>query len=294
MSFYVETDTLDITQKKTLIPTLALMVVSNTMFSTALGETLSTPNSDNPFEVRAQIYARDKTTISAGISGTIKSVRYRPGSRAAKGKTLLTLDCAAHNANHSIAKAKLKAARAKLKSNRDLLTYNSIGPIEVTLSEAEQAAASGELKAAQAHLKYCSITAPYTAVITQRYVHPQQFVNTGDPLLEIYAPDNLEIKAVVSSHWLQWLRAKHTAFEFVVDELGLRYRGTVSRLGGSVDPVSQTVELYGSLEQAPMNATPIKSKNKKQNTRSQNTTLLPGMSGTLYFNGQPVREQPAK
>ncbi|HMB48635.1 MAG TPA: HlyD family efflux transporter periplasmic adaptor subunit, partial [Afifellaceae bacterium] len=73
----------------------------------------------------------------------------------------------------------------------------------------------------------------------------------------------LEIELLIPSRWLLWLEPD-LRFEFSVDETGLKYAATVTRLGGAVDPVSQTIRVFGALEDRP-------------------PELLSGMSGTAIF-----------
>lgn len=224
-------------------------------------------------DVRAQVVANANAAIAAGISSTVSRVPVREGGVVKKGSPLVAFDCAILKAQSKVAKARLKAANAALTSNRDMLKYNSIGPLEVTISEAERDIAAGEYEASAANRQYCTVRAPYDLVVVKRHVNPQEYINKGEPLLDVYALQGIEVKAVVSSAWLKWMQPNKSQFDIVIDELGKRYQGKLKRIGGVVDPVSQTVEIYGQL-----NA----SKNAEKGAR-----LLPGMSGTITFNDQP-------
>lgn len=56
----------------------------------------------------------------------------------------------------------------------------------------------------------------------------------------------LELELVVPSHWLRWLKS-HQKFRFQVEETGAEHDAIVDRIGAEVDPVSQTVKVYGKL-----------------------------------------------
>ena len=91
----------------------------------------------------------------------------------------------------------------------------------------------------------------------------------GKPFLKIIKSGALEIKLIVPSRWLVWLR-RGQKFEFAVDETAKSYPAKVMRISTEVDPVSQTVEIFGRL--------------------AQGTDVLVGMSGIARFKqsrGQP-------
>ncbi len=219
--------------------------------------------------IRAQLIAKKQTVISAGITGKLEIVTGRAGDTVNAGNTLILFDCRSISAANDMAAAKVAGAKARYDSSVKLLQFNSVGPLEVDVLKAELDMAQAELKANQAELRHCDIKAPYKSLITKRYVHPHQFVNRGEPLLELYSPEELELHLVVPSHWLEWI-SLGAPFQFKVDETQQQFQGTVSRIGGAVDPVSQTVELFGTL-------------NSNKPNNSQSIVLLPGMSGTAQF-----------
>ena len=135
--------------------------------------------------------------------------------------------------------------------------------MKADLSRAEYAAAVAELEGLDTMLEKCSIAAPFDALITAKAAQQSQFVNAGEPVVELVDTGALEVDMVVPSPWLAWLAPGH-AFSIVVDETGDRLDGRVDRLGGTVDPVSQTVRVIGRLASHPPG-------------------LLPGMSGLLRF-----------
>lgn len=89
----------------------------------------------------------------------------------------------------------------------------------------------------------------------------------GRPVLRIFRGTDLEIEMIAPSSWLRWLEIG-APFTFVVDETGEAITGTVMRVGGAVDAVSQTIKIVGGF--APSAA-----------------RVLAGMSGNAEFPQQP-------
>lgn len=247
-----------------LLTLLLLLAFNNTTAANQSSESTKKP-------IRAQIKSKSQTILAAGITDTISHIHARTGDYVKKGQPLVAFACDRYKAAFDITTASLDASEAKFKSAEQLFSYNSIGPLEVELTKADYLQAIGEKKAAKADLNACKITAPYNAIIVKRFAQPYQYINRGEPLLEIYSPDVLEIHLVVPSIWLRWLKVGQK-FVTNIDELDEKFIGHIERLGGVIDPVSQTVEVFGQLK-----------RNKHRKGRSKARVLL-GMSGWVTFD----------
>lgn len=213
--------------------------------------------------VRAQLVPLQKGSFSAGISAIVDHVYVQEGEQVEKGARLLSFDCDALAAGKKIAQAKIQSADARLKVNRELLKLNSVGPLEVQLNEAELQMAQGELDAVTARIKHCDLRAPFAGAITMRVVQPHQFVAEGEPLLELVSGADLEVRMLMPSSSLSWMSVD-TEFSMLVEELNTPMTGKIVRVGGAVDPVSLTIQVFGRLHQ-------------------DDVRLLPGMSGRVQF-----------
>jgi membrane fusion protein (multidrug efflux system) len=213
--------------------------------------------------VRAQLVPLQKGAFSAGISAIVEHIYVKEGQEVAQGDRLLSFDCDRLAAAKRMADARIDQAEATLKVNRELLKLNSVGPLEVQLNQAELEIARGELGSVVAQLKHCEVKAPFAGAITMRAVEQYQFVAEGEPLLELVSRQNLEVSMLMPSTSLSWL-AVGSDFRMLVEELNSPMSGKIVRIGGAVDPVSLTVQVYGVLDEG-------------------NDRLLPGMSGRVQF-----------
>ncbi len=213
--------------------------------------------------VRAQLVPLQKGSFSAGIGAIIDTIHVQEGEQVDKGDPLLSFDCAALHAARDIAQAKISSASARLEVNQELLKLNSVGPLEIELNKSDLAMAEGERDSVVARLKHCNIEAPFAGAITMRAVQPYQFAAEGEPLLELVSREDLEVRMLMPSTSLSWL-AVDTEFSMLVEELNAPMTGKIVRVGGAVDPVSLTVQVFGRLTQ-------------------DDPRLLPGMSGRVQF-----------
>ncbi len=216
-----------------------------------------------PQTVRAQMRARTFATIAAPLPGAISRMPVREGERLAQGALIAVMDCSSQQAGKKVVEAKLAGARTKVQVNERLTQLNLSSLLEVELAKAEEGQALAELAAIDVTLRKCEIRAPFAGIVADQLARPHQFVREGDPLLELYDTSNLEIELIVPSRWLEWLRVG-TAFTVTVDELNRPTHAVVDRIGGRVDPVSQTIRLLGRVT-------------------GEQKDLLPGMSGQAQF-----------
>lgn len=197
--------------------------------------------------VRAQLQASRYTTLSAELAAKVATLPLAEGARFASGDLLVALDDALPRAQLQRAEAELQAARVALTSNQALEKLSSIGKVELEQSRAAVARGEAEVSAAQSLLAKCRLTAPFSGRIAEQKIREQQFVQPGQPLLDILDDSVLELEFIVPSRWLSWLRAG-ADFSVTIDETGRSYPAKVSRTGARVDPVSQTVKVTGTVE----------------------------------------------
>lgn len=210
-------------------------------------------------KVRVQLVARDEVEISSEIGAKIASMPFRDGDAFRAGQVLVSFDCALFNAQLHKAQADAAGAKDLVDTNQRLLALHSVSELELQQAQAKQKAAGADVAYMQATVRKCTITAPYDGRVTKRSASPQQFAEPGKPLLTIVDSSHLELKMIVPSKWLLWLKPGHL-LTVQVDEVGRSYPAKIARIGARVDPVTQTVDVTAALTAGA-------------------AELLPGMSG---------------
>jgi RND family efflux transporter MFP subunit len=214
-------------------------------------------------KIRIQLVSRDQVDVSSEISAKIATLPFRDGDAFRAGQTLVSLDCSLYSAQLRKAQADSDGARDLLDVNRKLVALHSVGELEVQQAEAKHKASAAEVAYMQATVRKCTIAAPFDGRVSKRSAAPQQFAEAGKPLLTIVDTSHLELKMIVPSKWLMWLKPGH-ALSVQVDETGKTYPAQVARIGARVDPVTQTVDVTAALS-------------------GNAADLLPGMSGWATF-----------
>jgi membrane fusion protein (multidrug efflux system) len=185
-------------------------------------------------EIRAQLMPLEFATLSASMSGELKSFDVREGQWVKKGQ---------------------------VKGVKRMFELEATGEIELENARLELKRTTAEKHYLQAVVDKCFIKAPYSGTIGEKFVHANEFVELGKPLLEIQNTQKLVIEFIAPSTWLSWLKPNYPFQIFVVDT-NKTYSGIINSLSAKVDAMSQSVKVFASLNQ-------------------NSSELLPGMSGYI-------------
>ena len=198
-------------------------------------------------EIRAQLMPRRYTTLAAEIGAKVSRLPVPEGGNFRNGETLISFDCSMQQAQLNKARAALTATEKTWNANKRLNELNSVGKVELEVSEAEVGKAKAEVAANSSLLSKCTVTAPFAGRIAEQRVREQQFVQPGQPLLEILDDSVLELEFLVPSKWLVWLKPGY-GFQVKIDETNKSYPAKVQRIGARIDPVSQSIKISAAID----------------------------------------------
>jgi membrane fusion protein, multidrug efflux system len=213
--------------------------------------------------VRGIVRASETAIISAELNARIVALPFRDGDRFNKGDLLVAFDCVRLDAELKAGTAAYKGHQLAYENQRQLSEYSAAGTsaVEQAMFEAEKAEA--EVIALEARRSSCKVFAPFSGRVIERSANAHEIAQPNQPLLKIMNDSHLELVLMVPSAWLNDLHPK-ASFSFKVDETGKSYSAAVSRIGGMIEPVSQSVRMIGEVA-------------------APDELLLPGMSGAAVF-----------
>ncbi len=224
---------------------------------------LSTQAHSQDMESRALVVASQEAVLSSELAARIENIAVKEMQRFKKGDLLIQFDCSLYEAQKDVVSANANGALIKLKSDEQMLQMRSIGKYELELSISEYEKAKSELRIAELNVERCQIKAPFDGAVEEVVVNTFETIQPQVELMKIIQTDILELEMVVSSEWISWLTIGHP-IKVYIDEIQKDFNASVSGIGANVDPVSQTIQLKGTIT----NASPA---------------LLPGMSGRVVF-----------
>ena len=207
---------------------------------------LANPSALDRQEIRAQLLPRRYTTIAAEIGAKVTHIAVSEGGSFRAGEVLLSYDCSLQRAQLDKAQAELDAAELTHKANERLEQLNSVGQLELDLSRSGLTKARAEVGGHKAVLAKCEVAAPFGGRVAEQRVREQQFVQAGQPLLDILDDSVLELEFLVPSAWLRWIKVGG-AFQVQIDETRRTYPARFIRLGARVDPVSQSIKVAAAV-----------------------------------------------
>lgn len=223
--------------------------------------------------VRGIVKSKQEATIASRMTARITAMPYEEGDAFPKGALLARFDCSQIQAELNAARAAAAAYRKTYETNVELDQYEAVGKNEVAVSQANLGKADAETKAVAAQLSDCAVHAPFAGKVAEEIAHVREVAASGQPLLKIQSGGSPEIELIVPSRWLTWLRPG-APFTFRIDETGEEVKGTVTRLGASVDAVSKTIRVSGDITESA-------------------GLVLPGMSGAAIFPDANKARAPA-
>jgi membrane fusion protein (multidrug efflux system) len=220
-------------------------------------------------EIRAQLTPKRYTTLAAEVGAKIQSLPVPEGGAFRAGQTLVQFDCSLPQAQLRKAQASLAAAEATLKSTTRLAELNSAGALELELARNEAAKAQADAAYSTLLVGKCVLPAPFAGRVAEQKAREQQYVQPGQPLLDIIDDSTLELEFIAPSSWMAFLKV-NAPFEIRIDETGRSYPAVVLRTAAKVDPVSQSVKFTGVI-------------------RGRFPDLVAGMSGRVIVAVPPGR-----
>ncbi len=215
-------------------------------------------------DIRAQLVPQRFATLSAELGVKIARIHVREGERFKAGQALVSFDCSLQEAQLEKAKAQVFATQGTYEGNKSLVKFNAIGDVELRNSEAELLKAKAEQSYLQATVSKCEISAPYGGRAGEWKAREQQFVQPGQPVLEIVDDGSLELEFILPTYAVATLRSVGK-FRVVIDDTKKTYPARFMRAGAKADPVSQTTKVIAVLE-------------------GTYPELMAGMSGRIFIN----------
>ncbi|MFK7840318.1 MAG: efflux RND transporter periplasmic adaptor subunit [Bdellovibrionales bacterium] len=221
--------------------------------------------------IRTQLKPTNEARINSPMSGRITHVDFKDGESFKKGARLVAFDCSERRASLAQTQARIKRQSKLLEASQKLFDLGSASETDLSVLKAEMSEAKAARDFANAQVKKCTVSAPFSGKVAALSVKAHYSIQEGEPMIELVGKGSMQAQMIVPSKWMRWLK-KGTKFQIEIDETGLKYGAYVSRLGGRVDPVTQSVKLYASIDdEAP--------------------ELLTGMSGNAIFDHESLQKR---
>ena len=187
-------------------------------------------------------------TISAELSGRVSEIDFASGAKVKKGDPLLKLDVASEDAQLRSAQADSELAKSELDRAQTLSKGNVISKSEYDSAKAKYDAMTASVENMQAAIDKKVIRAPFAGTAGIRYVNPGQIVAVGDKLVSLQALDQVFVDFSLPQNDLSKV-ADGLAVNITTDAVpGRTFKGTINAINPSIDAVTRSVQVQGTLE----------------------------------------------
>ncbi len=197
-------------------------------------------------DVRVRVTAQRHAILSANCAGRIDELNVEDGDRFQAGETLARIDGSLIRRQIARAQAALQRTEVLYRLARELYEMQSKGEAEVDVARMDMEQARADLQAVEVLLERTVVEAPFPGRVADVFVKEKQYVGEGTPLCEILDDSTLELEFIVPSQWVRWFKPGYRFF-VKIEETGTRHEAVLERLGGKVDPLSQSLKAYASL-----------------------------------------------
>lgn len=272
--------------------------------STPVAVTVSAPSTNNSLFLAAsgKIEAVQNANLSTRNMGYINAVHVKVGQKVNQGQLLLSINSTDISAQKAQVSASIIEATAAFKNaekdyNRfkALFDQNSASQKELDDMTAHYQMAKARLEAANqaknqvnAQLSYSNITAPFSGVITGKFVNKGDMANPGMPLISIENPGQFQVVAMVPESEITKITNNSNVL-VVIKSSKAKIKGTVTEISTSTKNTGGQYLVKVILENTNEKLlsgmfTSIQFPIEKENETSSNQILIPAES--LIKQGQ--------
>jgi membrane fusion protein, multidrug efflux system len=206
--------------------------------------------------VDATVEAVRQTRLASQVAGAVVAVNVQVGDRVQAGQVLIRLD--GHNAQEQslASQAQLQAAESAwqvatrdLERQKRLFDKQYISQAALERAQTQKDLAQARLSAAQAqhHISthqngFYLITAPYGGIVSALDTALGDMAMPGKPLLTVYDPSAMRLRAFVPESWKPWMPANAKP-QYTIHNQDVPQTATQFEWVPLVDSATHTIEL---------------------------------------------------
>ena len=194
------------------------------------------------------VNAIEGITVRSTLSGVVERIAFQPGTRVETGDLLIELDRGVEEANLLQAEADLDLAERQLLRARGLIKSDTISISDLDDAVARQAEAAARVASLRATLDKKTIHAPFTGELGIKQISLGQYLNPGDPVVELQALDQVFVQFSLPQ---QHLPALVVGLDVQVTSNAYEERtfdGTITAVNPQIDPSTRNVMVQATFD----------------------------------------------
>lgn len=187
--------------------------------------------------------------LAAEVAGRIKSIRFKPNTRAKAGELLVQIDDAVERADLTAANANTRLYSAQLKRSQALIAKGFISRASLDAVQAQLGVAQSARERAMAIIDQKSIEAPFAGTLGIARVDVGQFVTVGTVVVTLQDLDRMKVDFTIPEQSATALKADQPV-RFGIEKTALTFSGRVLGIDPKADPDSRLVAVQAQIDNA--------------------------------------------
>ena len=199
----------------------------------------------------ASLDADRQVTVVSETNGIVEKIFVDEGDRVAEGQMLAQL--ADEEKKVALHKAEIQYENAKRELERKEKSWNEkiISKAEYDKAEYEKDVAEAERHKAKVDMDRAIIHAPFTGVVTTRFIEKGQNINPQAQLFTILDTDPLEARIYLPEKEVLALRPNQSVMLALNSQKDIRFQGQIKQINPAVDSKTGTVKVTVVVSNAP-------------------------------------------
>ena len=191
----------------------------------------------------------EMTAVASEIAGTVVELSEAQGERVDAGHVVVRLDDTEARADLAVQRAMLRNARERLRRIERLHENGVASPQQLDDARANFDAAAGSHRAARTRLAKHVVRAPFSGLLGLSQIDLGDYVDRGDPVVEISDPEDLELRFALPQRFFDDLEKGQTVLG-IVGRCGPRFEGQIVAIDPRVDPRTRMVGVRAAIPNA--------------------------------------------
>lgn len=190
--------------------------------------------------VDASFEAVHQATVSAQVSGRITDITVDVDDFVQKGTVIIRLRGKEQEAAYNAAKARFDEAEKEYKRVTDIFQRGLVAKAALDAAEAKFKSAKAALAQASESLENTQIRAPYSGIVTKRYVQVGEMATVGKPLIAGLSMEKLRAVVELPQSLIYAVRQRKKAWVLVGKDGQTRLAAESLQISSSSDPQTHT------------------------------------------------------
>jgi membrane fusion protein (multidrug efflux system) len=215
-----------------------------------------------------------QVTMLSETTGTVTRINVEEGNIVQEGQLLATLSD--REKQVKLQQADIQVQNAKQELDRKQASFNAkiISESEYEKAKYDLQVATEQRNAAQVELDRAMIRAPFSGVITQRFIEKGQYINTQSQMFTIVDEDPLEARVYLPEKEILGIKTGQSVSLSLNAQKDVTFNGKVRQINPAVDPKTGTVKVTVEISKAPELVRPGSFVDVKMETQRHNDALL--------------------